>query len=89
VDSKVIAAPRKNGDCLKCGKSGHSWNDCWPKEPNGSADNADERRGDNDSRESSSFKKPKTDAAAAAVASEPGRIIEIPEDEDKDIGIWA
>jgi hypothetical protein len=27
VDSEVIAARRKNGDCLNCGKSGHSWND--------------------------------------------------------------
>jgi hypothetical protein len=88
VDSKVIAARRKSGDCLKCGKSGHSWNDCWAKEPNGST-GSDKRRGDNDSRGSSSFKKPKTSAAAAAVTSEPGRIIEIPEDEDEDMDIWA
>jgi hypothetical protein len=26
VDSEVIAERRKNGDCLKCGKPGHSWN---------------------------------------------------------------
>jgi hypothetical protein len=89
VDSEVIAARRKTDDCLKCGKSGHSWNDCWAKEPNRSAGNTAKRRGDNDSRRSSSFKKPKTSAAAAAVASEPGRIIEIPEDEDEDIDIWT
>jgi hypothetical protein len=88
VDSEVIAARRKNGDCLECGKWGHSWNDCWAKEPNGSA-GSDKRRGNNDSRGSSSFKKPKTSAAAEAVASEPGRIIEIPEDADEDINIWA
>jgi hypothetical protein len=58
VDSEVIAARRKNGDCLKCGKSGHSWNDCWGKEPNGSA-GTDKRKGDSDSRGSSSFKRPK------------------------------
>jgi hypothetical protein len=91
VDSEVIAARRKNGNCLKCGKSGHVWSDCWAKEPNGSPGNTDKRRGDNDSRGSSSFKRPKTSTAAAAVASEPGRIIEIPEDDDEDldIDIWA
>jgi hypothetical protein len=64
--------------------------DCWAKEPNGSA-GPDKRRGDNDSRGSSSFKKPKASDAAAAVASEPGRIIEIPEDQDEDldVDIWA
>jgi hypothetical protein len=37
------------------------------------------------------FKKPKTSAAAAAIASEPGRIIEMPEDEDEDLDVdfWA
>jgi hypothetical protein len=92
IDSEVIAERRKNGDCLKCGKSGHSWNDCWAKEPNGSSGSSDKRKGDNDSRGSSSFKKAKTSAAAAAaVTSEPGRIIEIPEDEaeDLDFDIWG
>jgi hypothetical protein len=73
------------------GKLGHSWNGCCAKEPNASAGNTNKRRGDNDSRGSSSFKKPKISVAAAAVASEPGRIIEILEDEDEDldVDIWA
>jgi hypothetical protein len=72
VDSKVIANRRKNGDCLKCGKSGHSWNDCWAKEPNGSSRSSDSKRKNDrdDSRGGSSFKKSRPTAAAAAVSSE-------------------
>jgi hypothetical protein len=92
IDSEVIASRRKNGDCLKCGKSGHSWNDCWAKEPNGSSRSSDsKRKNDRDDSRGSSFKKSRPAAAAAAVSSEPGRIIEIPEDEteDLDYDIWA
>jgi hypothetical protein len=48
VDSEVIAARCKNGDCFKCGKSGHSWHDCWAKEPNRSA-GSDKSKRNNDS----------------------------------------
>jgi hypothetical protein len=44
VDSEVIANRRKNGDCLKCGKSGHSWNNCWAKELNGRSRSSDSKR---------------------------------------------
>jgi hypothetical protein len=93
IDSEVITNRRKNSDCLKCGKSGHSWNDCWAKEPNGSSRSSDFKRKNDrdDSQGGSSFEKSRPAAAAATVSSEPGRIIEIPEDEaeDLDYDIWA
>jgi hypothetical protein len=81
---EVIAAHGKNSDCLKCGKLDYSWNNCWATEPNGSTGGSDKREGDsNNSQNSSSFKKPKTSLAAAAIALDPGRMIDIPkEDED-------
>jgi hypothetical protein len=85
IDSEVIAERHKNGDCLKCGKSGHSWTDCWAKEPNVSAGSSDKRKSDHDLRGSSSFMKSRTNAAAAAsITSKPGRIIKIPKDEAED-----
>jgi hypothetical protein len=90
IDSDVIAQRRKNGDCLKCGKSGHSWAECR----SGGRDNRDsdgKRKNDDGDSRGSSYKKSKPAAAAAAATSEPGRIIEIPDDEaeDLDFDIWA
>jgi hypothetical protein len=96
IDSDVIEQRRRNGDCLKCGKPGHSWAECR----SGNRDSRDgqsrsgsdfKRKGDDGDSRGSSYKKSKPAAAAAAVTSEPGRIIEIPEDEadDLDFDIWA
>jgi hypothetical protein len=86
IDSDVIAQRRKNGDCLKCGKAGHAWAEC---RSGGRSDF--KRKSDDDDSRGSSYKKSKPAAAAAAVTSEPGRIIEIPdnEDEDSDYALYA
>jgi hypothetical protein len=96
IDSDVIAQRRRNGDCLKCGKSGHSWAECRSGNRDGRdgqnrSGNDFKRKGDDGDSRESSYKKSKPAAAAAAVTSEPGRIIEIPEDEadDLDFDIWA
>jgi hypothetical protein len=91
IGSDVVAQRQKDGVCLKCGRSGHRWSDCWSKNPN------TEKRKESSSESSSSASK-KFKAAAVArsdrgdseSADERGRIMEVPEDEqDSDYGMWA
>jgi hypothetical protein len=75
IDYGVIAHGRKDGDCLKCGKSCHASSDCWVKELNREVQSGSRSesntKGGHDSR-GSSLKKLKIAAATAAVSSEPG-----------------
>jgi hypothetical protein len=93
VSKEVIAERKKEGACLRCGRSGHRWFECRSKEAYRG------KRKESESETKTPFpKKPKTSdqkpAASAVVAARPepevGRIIEIPEDDDDfDIDIWG
>jgi hypothetical protein len=91
ISPDTVAQRQKDGVCLKCGRSGHRWSDCYAK------DQVTEKRKE-PSGESSSSASKKFKAAAAArsdrgdseSADERGRIMEVPEDEqDSDYGMWA
>jgi hypothetical protein len=97
VDSEIVLERHRNGDCLRCGKSGHTWSECWSSQASNKRFRDDDRKreGDRDGNRdrggapaSAPSKKPRI---AAVAASEPGRIIEIPEDEatDREDGLWA
>jgi hypothetical protein len=88
VSQEVRAKRKKEGVCLKCGKSGHGWADC---RPNGQTGEKRKESSSGGETSNSVSKKPKT-AAAVQAAPEPstevGRIMEIPDDEI-DIDIWG
>jgi hypothetical protein len=64
VSKEVRTKRKQEGVCLKCGKSGHGWADCWSKEPN-----SGEKRKDPSSETGNSAKKLKTSVAAAVQAA--------------------
>jgi hypothetical protein len=89
ISKEVLNERAKDGNCLKCGKSGHKWFDCWCKAPVTSRVVAGAKRKGRDSGEGESKK-----AKGASASTEPtataasGRIIEIPEDLDDDLDLW-
>jgi hypothetical protein len=93
VSPEVAAQRKKDGVCLRCGKAGHRWSECWSKEPH-----KEKRKESSGDSGNSAAKKQKTSGGAAAAvraASEPasdsGRIMKIPDDErdDSDFDLWA
>jgi hypothetical protein len=103
VSKEVIAEPKKEGACLRCGRSGHRWSECRSKEAYlgrrketypGKRKELEGETKPPAPKKHKSFD-PKTSASAAVAAKaepnfEGGRIIEIPEDEDEfDIDIWG
>jgi hypothetical protein len=92
VRPEVAAQRKKDGVCLRCGKAGHRWSECWSKEPH-----KEKRKESSDSGNSVAKKQKTSGGAAAAVradsepASDSGRIMEIPDDErdDSDFDLWA
>jgi hypothetical protein len=92
ISQETLSQRKKDGACLRCGRSGHRWSECWAKEPN-----REKRKEISSELGSSASKRPKTSAAAAAQAArdgsdgETGRITEIPEEdrEDSDFDLWA
>jgi hypothetical protein len=80
ISQETLSQRKKDGACLRCGRSGHRWSECWAKEPN-----REKRKEISSESGSSASKGPKTSAAAAAQAArdesdgETGRIMEIPE----------
>ena len=89
ISKEVLNERAKDGNCLKCGKAGHKWFDCWCKAPVTSRVVAGAKRKGKDSGEGESKK-----AKGASASTEPtataasGRIIEIPEDLDDDLDLW-
>jgi hypothetical protein len=86
ISQEILSQRKKDGDCLRCGRSGHRWSECWAKEPN-----TEKRKEPSSESGSSASKRLKTSAAAAARAAredwesdDAGRIMEIPE-EDRDV----
>jgi hypothetical protein len=91
ISQEVISQRKKDGVCLRCGKVGHKWSECWSKEPH-------KEKCKPESSGDSTSKRQKTSTAAAAAtravsepASDSGRIMEIPDDErdDSDFDLWA
>jgi hypothetical protein len=89
ISQDVVSQRKKDGVCLRCGKAGHKWSECWSKEPH------KEKRKSESSGDSTSKRQKTSTAAAAATRAEPasesGRIMEIPDDErdDSDFDLWA
>jgi hypothetical protein len=93
ISQEILSQRKKDGDCLRCGRSGHRWSECWAKEPN-----TEKRKEPSSESGNSASKRLKTSAAAAARAApedsesdDAGRIMEIPEEdrEDSDFDLWA
>jgi hypothetical protein len=65
VSQEILSQRKKDGVCLRCGRSGHGWSECWAKEPN----TKEKRKEPSSESGSSASKRPKTSAAAAAQAA--------------------
>jgi hypothetical protein len=103
VSKEVIAERKKEGACLRCGRSGHRWSECRSKEaylgrrketyPGKRKELEGETKPPASKKHKSFDPKTSTSGAVAAKAEpnfEGGRIIEIPEDEDEfDIDLWG
>jgi hypothetical protein len=91
IGSDVVAQRQKDGVCLKCGRSGHRWSDCWSKNPN--TEKRKESSGESSSSASKKFKAAavaRSDRGDSESADERGRIMEVPEDkQDSDYGMWV
>jgi hypothetical protein len=99
IPKKLLDERVETGVCLKCGKTGHSWYECWTKEPvTGRVASSYNKRSRKDSEskgDNKDTKKQKAIASAEKKEEKPviagssiaGRIMEIPEDQE-DLDVW-
>jgi hypothetical protein len=91
ISADTVAQRQKDRVCLKCGRSGHRWSDCYAKDQ--VSEKRKESSGDSSSSASKKFKAAavaRSDRGDTESADEGGRIMEVPEDEqDSDYEMWA
>jgi hypothetical protein len=46
--TKIVLERRRNGDCLRCGKSGHTWSECWSSQASNKRFRNDDRKREGD-----------------------------------------
>ena len=90
ISKDLLDERGKDQCCLKCGKSGHKWFECWCKAPVTTKSAAGSKRG-NDGSGGGAAKQGKTAGVKAeeTATAASGRVIEIPEMAEEDLDLWA
>ena len=88
IPTKVVEERLKDEKCLKCGKQGHKWTECWCKVPVTHRVSSTKRSMDGVGGKSKQAKTAgATEAKVEPASAASGRIIEIPDSVDDDLDL--